>query len=397
MSPDRTSRAAWRLRVYPWVILITLLLALVVAAATFDVADPDSRLGGDYPAFYSAGAIAAAGDWDELYEPARQQAEQAGLIDDDGGYLYFSYPPFVAALYAPLALIGYQWSFVLHTLLMAAAVAGAVWVCWPWLERLRLPRQAMIVAALGFYPLLTAVTGGQNTSLSLLLLAAAARLDRDNRAFLAGLVAAGLLFKPQFGVIVLPLLLLTRRWRAVAGLGSGAIGLYLGSAAFVGGSWLSGWWAQAADFRDLNTAANGTNFISIPGFLENALGSGSAVATVVGYGLAAVVAAGVAFVWWRHQKSGALVRWALVGAAAVTVAPQTLYYDAGLLLLPGVAILAGSTRWRWVGIAFVLSWTQVAADGLGWSPLGPLSVAAVGFLVLHWARAAPRADRMATS
>lgn len=383
---DQTQdQTPWRLRVYPAALLATLAAALLLATFIWDEADPTSRLGGDYPSFYAAGAIAAAGDWDELYSDGRQQSEQAGLIDDEGGFLYFSYPPFVAATYAPLSVLPYRWSFLLHTVLMGLALLGAIKLLWPWLADRGWPVPAVYAGALAFYPLLRAVPGGQNTSLSLLLMAAAVRLDRDDRPVLAGLALAALLFKPQFGVVLVPLMMVARRWRMIGGWVAGAAGLYVLSAILMGGSWVSDWWSQASAFRDINVAANGFNFISLPGFAVNLLGVDSAAASIIGYGLAAVVGLAVAIYWWRMPDSEPLSRFALAAGAVVVVAPQTLFYDAGLLLI-GVLVLfpffAGRSA-AFLGGAIALSWLQVASNRLGWSPLGPLAWVFMGLLL--WA------------
>ena len=265
MQLETSDQTVWRWRAYSTAILLTLVAAVVFAAVRYDPGDPASRLGGDYPAFYGAGSIVAEGDWDELYSADRQQAAQAGFIDDEGGYLYFSYPPFVAAGYGVLSAPGDQWSFIIHTALMAAALVGAVLLLWPWLARLNIPLVGVFVVALAFQPILRSVLGGQNTPLSLLLLAAAARLDREGRPLLAGLVASLLLFKPQFGVVVLPLLIVARQWRMLLGWAIGAATLFLSAAVLTGQDWLADWWSQAGQFRDLNATANGVNFISLPG------------------------------------------------------------------------------------------------------------------------------------
>ncbi len=381
-SPAPTIRPSWRLRVYPTVLLVALVGALLFATVTYDREHPTSRLGGDYPAFYGAGAIARAGDWDELYSVERQAAEQAGLIDDDGSYLYFSYPPFVAGAYAGLAGYDYRWSFLIHTVLMGLALAGAIRLLWPWLGRFGLPPTAIFMLALAFYPLLRAVPGGQNTTLSLLLLALAARLDHEDRPLVAGLALAALLFKPQFGVVLVPLLLVARRWRVLLGWSIGAISLWAASLLLTGGAWVADWWDQAGAFRDENVAANGTNFVSLPGFFENLIGSGEPTAFVLGYGVAAAFGAAVAYFWWEHPRSCSLERYGLAGAAVVLAAPQTLYYDAGLLLLglvAGIALLRRSQTAALAGIV-LLSWSHVMADDLGWSPLGPLIWAGAGWL-----------------
>ncbi len=382
-EPTSGPQQSWRLRVYPLALLAALAAALLLAVVTYDRDHPTTRLGGDYPSFYAAGKIALAGEWDELYSADRQAEEQAGLIDDEGGYLYFSYPPFVAGVYSGLAAFDYRLSFLIHTLLMTAALVAAIRLLWPWLESVGWPLSALLVLALAFYPLLRAVPGGQNTALSILLLALAVRLEHDEAPFWAGLALAGLLFKPQFGVVIVPLLLLTRRWRVLAGWLTGAGILVVVSALLMGGMWLTDWWEQAAAFRDQNVAANGANFVSVPGFFENLLGMGDTTAFVIGYAVAAGFGLAVAYFWWRHPRSHHLERYALAAAAVVLAAPQTLYYDAGLLLI-GLAAVAAAFSGRGailVGSLAALSWVHLAADDLGWSPLGPLVWAGAGWLV----------------
>lgn len=374
---DLRTPNSWRLTAYPLVVLLTLLGALVFATVRYDPGDAGVRIGGDYPAFYGAGSIAADGDWDDLYSAERQQVEQAGLVDREGGYLYFSYPPVVAWFYGLFAGLPYEWSFLLHTVLMAAALALAVRVLEPWLERPGLPLITLLVVALAFYPVFRAVSGGQNTALTLLLLSAALRLDHDDRPIAAGLIASLLLFKPQFGILVLPVLIIGRRWRMAAAWSGGAIALYACSAFLMGGGWLSDWWQEARQFADQNLDANGAYFVSLPGFLSNAFGS---EAMAVGYGLAGIVAGVLAFLWWRSPRSDALTRWAALAGAMVVVAPQTLYYDVGLLLIP---IVWSLRRWpaRWAIAAAVVTWTQIASSQLGWSPLGPVAIVAVVVLL----------------
>jgi len=388
VNSDALARSEWRLRAYPLAILITLAAAVLFATITFDEADADSRLGGDYPAFYAAGSIAAAGDWDELYSQERQQREQTGLIDDAGGYLYFSYPPFVAGGYALLAAPAYAWSSLLHTFLMAAALAGSVALLWPWLRRIGWPPPAVYVAALAFYPLLRAVPGGQNTALSLLLLAAAIRLESDGRLAWAGVALALLLYKPQFGVVIVPLLIVSRRWKVLAGWSGGAAVLYGLSALPFGWAWVGDWWEQATGFRDANATINGGKFVSLPGFVENL--TSVALGPMLGYLVAAVVGAGVALYWWRNPHGSVLERYALAAAVVVVAAPQTLYYDAGLFIL-GIVVVVLTNRARYgalIVVAVAASWLQVGENWLGWSPLGPLVWLAAAWLVWQAGRGA---------
>ncbi len=377
---------AWRMRVYPAVILAVLAAVVVLLAVTADNgAALSGRLGGDYPAFYGAGRIAADGDWSHLYEAARQQQAQGTLVDGAGGYLYFAYPPFVAAGYGLLAGLAYRWSYLVHTGLMVAALWGAV-VLWRRYLPFRIGTAAALAAALLFYPLLRAVPGGQNTALTMLLVAVVARLDEEGHDVWAGLAAALLLSKPQFGAPLLALLVVGRRWRMVAGGLGGAGLLYLAGAALQGFDWVGEWWRQANAFLEIDAHVNSANLISWQGFFEWVTGAGSGLGAVLGWGFALVTAALAALFWLRHPQAVPGVRYGVAVAAIVLAAPHTMYYDGGVLLLPLVLLAptAGRTGWLVAAGLVTLSWGQLAADTLGWSPVFLVAAAVGGWAVIRW-------------
>jgi hypothetical protein len=115
---------------------------------------------------------------------------------------------------------------------------------------------------------------------------------------------------------------------------------------------------------------------------------------LVGYGLAVTLGAVVALLWWRGAGFDVSLRWSAAAAAAILVAPQTLFYDAGVLLLVLAAALP-MVRLALIpllGTLVAVSWSQVAAESLGWSPLGPLSWAlVVALLILIWQRSGRQA------
>ncbi|MEA2000559.1 MAG: glycosyltransferase family 87 protein, partial [Actinomycetota bacterium] len=246
-SPDR---GAWRLQVYPLAIIVALALAVILGAvAAGGSSAPAESLGGDYPAFYGAGQIASAGDWDNLYELDRQAEAQAGLHATTDGAVarFYAYPPQVAAAYQPLAGLDYHWSYLLHTMIMALFLWGAVLLVRPMIPWLRGYVGLAVAAALLFWPMFRAVTGGSNTALTVFLIAAAWRLVHEDQQLGAGLVLAGLLYKPQFAVPMIGLFLLGRYWRVVSGAAVGAVVFYVSGAVLQGWNWGVDWIEVAAD------------------------------------------------------------------------------------------------------------------------------------------------------
>ncbi len=383
------SRWNWRLRVYP-VAIVGVLAAVVVLAAVADTGTrgQDKRLGGDYPAFYGAGVIALDGDWDSLYDAEFQQQAQAGLVDSDQGFLYFAYPPPVAAAYAALAGLEYRWSYLAHTMLMALALAGAVQMARPLAPVVdRYPVAAFAVALLT-YPLYRAVTGGQNTALTLLLIVAAARLERAERWAAVGVIVGLMLYKPQFGLLYLALLVIRRRWRAVAAASAVGGAMWAFSAAVLGAGWFADWLSQASEFARLNADLNAANFVSLPGALGHVFGTAG---EVIGWTFAALAVGSLIVLWWLRRGADAPAVYALTAAVAVLALPQPLFYEAGLLVFLAALVVSARPRAGLVLAAVAAAtWVQPVSGSLGSMPMMLLAAT-----VVAWAGAVLWRDRQA--
>jgi hypothetical protein len=385
MVDTETGRAGFRLRWYPRIILGTMVVVLVLVTVAGDGSDTATgRLGGDFPSFFGAGSIVAEGDAADLYDADAQIAAQADLLEEPGDYLYFAYPPFFSYPYAALSRLGYRPAFLLHTLLMGLALWGAVRLARPLVPRLLPSADHELVAvaiSLLFYPILRSLLGGQNTTLTLLLLVAVWRLAADGRDGAAGLVLALMLYKPQFGLVYAALFLVARRWRIVAWWAGGAMALYLAAAIGFGAGWVGEWLDQVQGFGERNLEVNGDLMVSAIGFFQNLFGTGIAAFVVAG----AVVIGVLALLlppWWRRGVAPEAV--GLAAAGLVLLAPSALYYDAGVAVLSLAIGLTFGYRHA-VGFAvgaFIGSWSQLLASTLGFSPLFLLVV--VVFLWAAW-------------
>lgn len=353
---------------YP-VAVIAVLAAVVALAALTDTGTggDGEHLGGDYPAFYGAGSLVLDGDWDSLYDDAAQQEAQAGLVDDEGGFLYFAYPPPVAAVYGPLAALDYRWSYLLHTALMGLALWGAVRTARPMIPFVAAHPTAVFAGLLLIYPLYRAVTGGQNAALTLLLVVAAARFHEEERPLAAGALVGLLLYKPQFGVVFLALLIVRRSWRALAAAGGVAAVMWAVSAMFLGVGWTADWWDQATRFSEIDAGVNSGNLVSIPGALEHiAGGAGAVLGWAIGLGLAAALVV----IWWLRPAAGLAAAYALTVAVAVLAAPRTLFYESGLVVFAaGLALVKSPRKGRLLAVVGAASWLQPISGPLGSLPL----------------------------
>lgn len=365
-------------------------MVLAVVVSVLGASGPDGRsdrLGGDFPAFHAAGDLALAGEWSDLYDPDRQAEAQAALFpDDEGAFLYFAYPPYVAALYAPLAALDYRLAYAIHTVAMVAAMIGALVLIRPMVPLLKRHFETVAIVTLLFFPMLRAVTGGQNTSLTVLLLAGVWRSVADDRDVVAGLLVALLLFKPQFAVPLIGLLFVARRFGAVAAACVGAGALWSVGAVTMGVGWLAPWWREVSAFAELDADVNGHNAVSWFGFAEGAFGAGSLAAAIVAAPLMVATGALLMRRWDPSRLPGGPddrgatwpTTFAVTVAGLVLLSPHAMFYDAGLLVLVGIVVVDRLGRAAAVPVVtvWVAAWLQLAAESLGFAPLFFVVVAA---------------------
>jgi hypothetical protein len=104
LASRRQLLSPWRIRWYTNGILIGLALAFLFIVFSDSGADSvTGRIGGDFPSFYSAGSIVAAGKGENLYSLNQQLVYQEGLLGKRESAIAFAYPSYTALLYAPLS------------------------------------------------------------------------------------------------------------------------------------------------------------------------------------------------------------------------------------------------------------------------------------------------------
>ncbi|MFT7473606.1 MAG: hypothetical protein ACI81L_000521 [Verrucomicrobiales bacterium] len=385
-------------------VLLAVIVAIVLAAfagagldglADGGTAGPDAessaRLGGDFAAFYAAGSIVWEGDIDSLYDPVRQEQAQSELGID--GYLGFAYPPHVAAAYAPLGALGFQTAYLVHTLLMIAAFVIAMVMLSDVVPLLHKWRWPLLAASLTFYPLATAIGGGQNAALSVLCVAAIWRGLHDGREDHAGIAAGLLLFRPQYALPIIGLMLLSRHGGAVIWAFATATVTWAGTALVLGVNWLSTWWAEVVPFVEQDAEVNAANSISILGFLQAASSTGGRPVVIAGAAGAAVVVLVLVFLWSNPDRFSLANRMGAVAIGMTLVSPHTMFYDASLILIAGAAVLASRTIDQppiaLFGLIWAASLVHLASGGLGATPLAPVILLLFGAMVWHTLRVSP--------
>lgn len=302
----------------------------------------------------TAATIVAGPQPARLYDPAAQEAAQAAVLGADNPavpLVPYTDPPFAAVLLAPLLRAGLHSSLLFTAWAMLTTGAAGLSIG---LLAGRWPAQGgtpwlLMLAATSFLPLISALMLGQNSMLALLGwvgLGVGLKGGRDGPAGIAGALAA---LQPQALPLLVLVLVLARRPRA---LGALALTLALGALAVspvLGLAWpvtYAGWLFQLLRLPDAPTAG------------------------------ALLVAGAILLGTWLPRDAagrapdttGALAwdrRWALTGLAALLALGALQANNLPLAILPGWIIAAHLANgqlpagqrgfWRvWLGLGYAL-------------------------------------------
>lgn len=342
-------------------------------------------LGTDFLSFWTAGGMALDGT--SAYDPAAHILAQRSFFTQEGSYTAFFYPPTFLLICQMLGAVPYFPALFLW--LMASGLAWlAVLRLWWRADNVKLP---IVLFAAAFPPVLINITHGQTAFLVAALLGGGAILV-PKRPVLAGICFGLATFKPQFGILVPLVLLLTGEWRVIMSAGVTALALAAATiVAFGPDIWLD-WLTVSGAAQDTMTQG-AVGYGKMQSVLSAALLLGAPVP--LAYGLQAAVAAAVvvSLVWagWRREYNMALAAAMLAGALLVT--PFILDYDLLLVAFPLIWLASRKcTRWEQVVAAATFALGAFARPlGVEGIPIAPLVLISF-FVVLVRCAARERAQ-----
>ena len=175
---------------------------------------------GDFIAFYVAGEFVLDGKGDDIYDVEELSQRENRLMpptDSESRELPFYNPPFVAGLFALVSLLAYEQALWLWLIINVTALAA----CLALLDRILGREQPVFrllfaLAAISSIPVYRAVGLGQASLLVLLLTTLTYVWLAGGRQRHSGATVGLLLVKPQYAVLPVLHLALTRRREALA-------------------------------------------------------------------------------------------------------------------------------------------------------------------------------------
>ena len=320
------------------VVLAIAIVEVAVALTLFPVANRARLKTTDFVNFYLGARIVRQSGGAQLYRRQTQDEAYEALV----GYRpnqYFLHPPFEAAALVPLTWLSLEHAFVLWMLINIALLGGSVLWLMPCNPLVRDKPLLALLVCFGFFPTLIALNLGQDSILLLFILCAAYFLSRRGRELAAGLVLALLAIKFQYLAILVPLLLLSRRVRALAGLVAGAMLLGIVSLLVTGSRGLWEYFAFVRRF-DAKGGYGGLNpalMVNARGFLAGIGATAHVPVNSVAIGILLTAVAAVIAIRSREPDAGLL--FALFVTVALAASPYAHFPDMTIVLLPVLVAL----------------------------------------------------------
>lgn len=313
-----------------------ILTAVVIMLTTPGIVFTQNGIvGGDFLAFYTAGAFTLSGDALSAYDLTAfdERLKEHAPLPALG--MMWQYPPTVFFLTAPFALLPYKLSYVLWCALGWASLVFA-------LRHIGLSGRALRLAAFSVL-CLNVFDNGQISLFTAALLFLAA-YDPKNRWLIAGIAAGLLTIKPQLGILLPVAYLATGAWRTILVAIVTAVVLHSPSLLFYG---LGAWQDFALSVIRLNADVTGGGHHAPPDAMTTLFGqlrmfgAPANIAMKAQYVMTATIIIMTAWVW--RKSDDPLGKAALIGAGAILATPYGYAYEMAALLLGAVYLARQGT------------------------------------------------------
>lgn len=334
-----------RLHFYAATIII---VSLLLMAASFITSKDGqtvfgTRLGGDFPAFYIAGQIANEHGANWAYDTGLhfQIYHQMFPKEPPAEALPYVNPPFLLPVFSVLAQLPYRIALAIWLLVSAALYFAGIRVTEAHCRNIpNHLRSAAVLLALSFAPfIIYCWAWGQLSALGTFFIAMAVHFEKKGKLLLSGCALSLCAYKPTFLLVILPMMLVTKRFRALVGMAVGGALLGLLSFVMVGWQGIANYLVLLENFRRWKATADTIFqtwlYVDIQSFFHPFLGN-YPLFTVVKF---ASLAAGVAlllYVWLRVRDRSFV--WAITITASILLNVYTPIYDCSLLAIPALLV-----------------------------------------------------------
>lgn len=333
----------------------------------------------DFVYFYGIGHIANSYPLTKLYDYGLQLKTFNEIFPyplREGAYGPSPYPPFVALFFSLFARVSvvpafFLWagvSLALYLVGIASVVKGSF-------PEERLKVSLIFSLALSFCPfLLRTLATGQISTVAVFAVGLAVMLDRDSRPFSSGLALSITAYKPTLLLFLIPMLLLTRRFKAFGGFIAGSALLAAAATAF-GGIKI---WPAYVHFlrvfgRFVGFKGQSSHFlwlyIDFKSFVQAVSGGWSSARLVLFISVSIAMAAWLAVLLWKSAKGGGPAQslaWAATLTWTLLLNVYVPIYDSVLFVIAAVLTLGALRDLEWKAAMGRMSFLAVLIAVTSW-------------------------------
>lgn len=325
-------------RIFVYGVALVVITNVIGIALYIHVPNFAESPGADFVQFYSA-SILIKDNLDKLYDSAAQKEVQKRFSPGarQGTYWPYIHAPFFTILLTPLSLFSYRVAFWVWTAFTLLLYLGSVVI----LSRVYQPCGAPLGLALAvacaapvlYWLLMT----GQTTAIALFLWAVAFVLVKHHREFWSTFILGLLFYRAQYLAVIVPLLVIRRRWLGILGIGASCLvliilgGLVLSFDAY--GQYIRAVLSQSERMVTMEQPLS--HYITLYGFFRPLLPHYAAVACTIASALPLIY--WLLQSWrdsWTVRSKSVDLQWALLIAVTLLIMHHGFVYDLLLLTVP---------------------------------------------------------------
>jgi hypothetical protein len=331
------------------------------------------QLNSDFVYVYGVGEIAHRHSPARIYDTTLQRQVFVSIQPPRKGSYYgpSPYPPFVGMFFALFTYVSFEAAEAAY--LLWSAISLVLYLTGIWLIATavfpaeRLKTSLILCLALAFYPFLFGtLLNGQLAAVAVCAAGLAIHEEQLGNYFRSGLSLALLSYKPTLLLLLIPMLLLTRRFRTLFGFVTGAAALVLAATAFAG---VQIWPIYARMLHEFGHAAGigGASHLQLWKYLDlNSAfaavpGGRSGIATALLITIISTGAAALAVVLWKSAARGRPAQWLAWASTLTWTLLLNVYVPIYDSLLVAIAVVLTLGALRDLGWRVASSWTVFLA------------------------------------
>ena len=348
--PFRRDKGLLGLNLLCWGLFIAFLvvpMTIALSGALHRERPAGGGLNVDFVYFYAMGRMFNEYPSRQLYDYELQK-QVCTEIYPPGEYGPNPYSPLIGILFRPLARMDF---FPAYTLWLSISLllylGGVAMITSRFFPGEPFRRSLIFCFALSFCPLFWALGSGQVSMIGFFALALALREEGRQRPMLSGIALSLCMYKPTILILILPMLIITRRYKTLLGFAAGAIGTAGFITAVQGAGVWPGYITRLLSFGAAASSARSFvvhwYHVDLASFSALVPGGRTAPGRLLILGYAAFAGIALVRAWWTVRgigQKGSTVAWAATLTSTLILNLYVPIHDSIFVVLSLIATAA---------------------------------------------------------